>query len=1481
MARRILAIVFAMLIPLASFPQNKGTKELIRQIEETKQFDKRRPLYFLLLDKLPTGYPERDEWCRRFLLDAKQNGNAFAMGEAAREITNTVDTTLLAFAIDELTTFPRQTPIGRNIRLVLSCQLYSFRVRAAGMNVRKRWLEDVMAKINNIGFSSLSNHDKYYRFYQAHIIHTMLDEKLPHERFASQMVALSKEMGWDAFNTPLNMALSISSEMNLLNSRYQSCLEQDRQLLSRINNLDNAYKKMGRKERNYDFIRYTLYNRMLICNFALHHTIDEECYRKADSLHNRDLYLQGLEMQRASILPVFKAIHDGDIQTAYSIHKQHLDKIKSREEALFDFEYDLCTWIDLKRGDYQRALFITLEQDSVLTGWLDFLHNDILQEKSLNDQWASFRNQEQIFRYENDIRLKNYEEKLLEEQMELNRMRQDSLLSIETLRKMEVDNESIEQEGVKARRELQEMKRKQMQSIIAGGTAAFIVIMLFLVVVVIYDIRLRKANKALMTKQLELRKQRDIANESSRLKMFFLQNMSHDIRNPIAAIQNFCDLLTERIRQTEGDEGLLEECAIISDNSKQLTHLMNTTLDISALESGKYKPALAMTPLLPLLKESVNVVEQRRKRKITFDFALPQDFTLNTDGKRFAQVVELLLNNACKFAPNGEIRLCADKEGDKVVVSVEDNGPGIPPDKTETIFRRFVKLDMFSTGAGLGLSLCRVIAQALKGSVEVDTTYKAGARFCFRHPMAIVMAFLFFFATASKVYAQDILAQKALLDEQLSKATSDEERVQLLRDLCDVTFSMPEPDRKQYAVDLLKAELKAGEASDVFRAARNVGNIDDLELRRWALNSIRSFPDSPDKRMSVTSIKCRIAVQEMRSMKIHQKDSLVQSKIEQMRSRKAMDPFERYELAFLICNLSTEKVYSFLVDQYSRELIKLSEEMKMKDNTLESLALMIGIDLCIGTHEYRRGITYANRLLDIVMESERDFRERGRKYRDFTGNKIFCYLKLAHCMDAMTEQEKYGLLNSMQDLVKQHPEVMKLSYAKLQYNAALLGSEKNWTEFLPIAEEVVSISETLRNLPEDADYTLYGYDEFLLGNVIKTFEALKDTVNIVKSRQMRIDYKRRLMRNVAHSNFRHIGLYANILSMENELSRMKMQRVIQEERERLDHERLQNELQNLRLNQLEDSLKQVESRRRNDRLHSQVTKAHEELMLFGHNRYLLRYFILCSMLALSLAGFLVALFYSRTLNKKRKKLKKIEDMLLKSVEMANKSNEERNNFIQNINHETRTPLNAILGFSRHLCEEVKGVDKDEMELYNYYINQNCDMVITLINDIIDLSVLQSGQYNMNFEQCRISEIIILCVGSVTHKVEKGVELITENLVDENMTIETDRIRLQQLILNLLTNACKYCKEGSIRVKAELSGNDMLQVSVEDTGIGIMPENAEKIFNRFEKNNSMIAGSGLGLHICRLIATRLNAKVFLDTTYKSGARFVLQHPLSQK
>ena len=236
---------------------------------------------------------------------------------------------------------------------------------------------------------------------------------------------------------------------------------------------------------------------------------------------------------------------------------------------------------------------------------------------------------------------------------------------------------------------------------------------------------------------------------------------------------------------------------------------------------------------------------------------------------------------------------------------------------------------------------------------------------------------------------------------------------------------------------------------------------------------------------------------------------------------------------------------------------------------------------------------------------------------------------------------------------------------------------------------------------------------------------------------------------------------------------------------------------------------------------------------------------------------------------------------------ADKANRAKSGFLANMSHELRTPMNAIIGYSEMLLEDIEdGVELDSQELEADLgkIHGAGKHLLGLINEVLDLSKIESGKMGVYNEQTDLKKLIEDVSSTVRPLIVKYDNTLKTVYQMEDSTVRTDVTKFRQILMNLLSNAAKFTRDGNITIEAHRfmeQDTDMLSVSVTDTGIGMTPDQLDKVFEEFtqadESTTREFGGTGLGLSICKKFAELMQGRIEVESTPGKGTRFTFMVP----
>ncbi|MGN0214170.1 MAG: ATP-binding protein [Muribaculaceae bacterium] len=404
---------------------------------------------------------------------------------------------------------------------------------------------------------------------------------------------------------------------------------------------------------------------------------------------------------------------------------------------------------------------------------------------------------------------------------------------------------------------------------------------------------------------------------------------------------------------------------------------------------------------------------------------------------------------------------------------------------------------------------------------------------------------------------------------------------------------------------------------------------------------------------------------------------------------------------------------------------------------------------------------------------------------------------------------------------------------------------------------------------------LRGNDSLALVHENKAYEMLQRHY----SSQRESDFARAnadLGNHILQVKNAELKLRSNELELHNSRLALEKQRsIIEMERIASEKNRLELDNKELSIQHLSAVVKERESERK---LHSaEINRIQTANRI--RTTYVLVIFVVSLIIILGLIAYLLLRRRSMRL------LTQKNNELTLALHRAEESERTKMRFLQNMSHEIRTPLNAIIGFSQMLAHQQESDNLSDLQKQEFIdlIDENTETLTTLIDDILLLSAMENGAaMKIKLTPCVVNSVCRKALASVKHRCPNSVKLYYTTEVTDEFSIVCDSQRLQQVLVNFLTNAEKHTQSGEILLHASLNENPgKVTFSVTDTGEGVPVEMAESIFNRFEKLDTFVQGAGLGLNICRMIAVRLNAIVKLDTSHPGpGARFVFIVPLKQ-
>lgn len=932
----------------------------------------------------------------------------------------------------------------------------------------------------------------------------------------------------------------------------------------------------------------------------------------------------------------------------------------------------------------------------------------------------------------------------------------------------------------------------------------------------------------------QLRKHKQIAEEARKraeeanlMKSTFLQNMNHDLRAPLGAIVCVVDLLNDPDVQISAEERneLTEGLRLQSD---LLLQLVDDIIDLSALQSGNYHLDYAPVRLNKLCASAIMSFRGRCAEGVEMRADVPEEeLVMNTDGKRLLEVIGNLLGNATKYTEQGSIVLSYQVNDQEVEFSVTDTGSGIPESQAATIFDRFEKIGSVKKGFGLGLSICQSVVTLMKGRIWLDTTYRAGARFCFALPR--MLALFFFLLGAHQVQAQD---NPYHIDDR-----AYEHYVHYLQ-------NQAKPDAERH-LDSLMARARA--VHDV--KAQCIG---------MSLYTDHVFvTGAPDEKVRQVNQRCVDFCRRTpyTAYIFSSWTYLVQRLLDKGLYMQALKELQEYQNVAVSLNSTYGKSNGLMYQGSVYE--KLRQYHKAEESYYEAVQTCLSAGDTVNISAFYIG--YADCLNRMGKNQQAlEAYAAGRRYCRLPSRKLATLLGEGECYydlrDADALEHTLNEIDAMAAL-----EVFSTIDQVRRYN--LMAKYHVLRGDVPAAERAIQA----------------------IGDVNMNSELRLDLLLLKGEKEAAFHYLMDECRKRGDENQRILGLQFN----EFNLSLENTQRQLEQEQLRLRNtqmllDKAQQEQQLLALENEADSLRIVDKeldmqtqeaqrklRQREEAAHAEALQREAELASQRFRMHVI-------LISLLVPGLLIGLFVLYRLWHVQRRIARQRRYAVISQREADQANADMDLFMHSMNHEIRTPLNAIIGYTDILnhCEEFCVSDQERAHMVED-LHRKTQGLQLMVNAILDISKMESGTYIFQPEPMLLSTLAEQELAPIRAMVAEGVEVI-DNTEADTARYMLDRNRLHVLLSNILLNAQEHTHQGHIQLDMRHT-DGRLHIHVQDTGTGIPVKIQSRIFERFTKGDPFADGFGLGLPLCKVIAEKMGGSIRLIHSDQHGTHIAVEIP----
>lgn len=667
------------------------------------------------------------------------------------------------------------------------------------------------------------------------------------------------------------------------------------------------------------------------------------------------------------------------------------------------------------------------------------------------------------------------------------------------------------------------------------------------------------------------------------------------------------------------------------------------------------------------------------------------------------------------------------------------------------------------------------------------------------------------------------------LKRELANMSTPADSIPLLYDIFDVA---PRINRGIAGFNLYNTAKRTGNISvqlDILRRISNLYTRQDT-TQQWVLNEMRTLPKSDERYASEAYARMMLINNQISNCPEQQRTERVKQLIQEYSDQKDhMTQYDRVVQLYTLCAYLNATIRGNLLNEYLGELGKAIEALQYKLDAINNLYYAHAALMYSDNGNPVESIKAYKKLLDIIASLEKKNAQEGHKYRNYDTNYYTCYRRMLRNSAELTDDEIDEYYNKVLELAARNEDIR----LDLKHNESAtvyyLIAKKRYAEAMPILKRQV------KN-PNNNQQKRYFYKSML-----EAATALHDD-------------NARLEAALAYNKI-----------LEEYISEKSAERA--------------RELQVLYdVNSLHAE-------------NAELTAMNQQSQSHYHKALLI-----VSLIALAILAVLATLLFvsyrrakrlsegltktNNMLMEERDNLQHTQKDLIEARDYARKADRHKTEFINNMSHEIKTPLNAITECSQLIVDNIDPEKRKYLDRFAQIVRVSSDMLRTIINDVLDIADIDNAQMVIERKPVSVASLCNIAIDSIKPHVKPGVELRFNNPGDaQSMYIHTDHKRVEQVLINLLNNSAKFTDEGFIELSYTANATARtITFSVTDTGIGIPEGKEEIIFERFEKLSSLTQGSGLGLNICRMIAGMLQGEVKVDTSYEGpGARFLFTIP----
>ncbi len=666
------------------------------------------------------------------------------------------------------------------------------------------------------------------------------------------------------------------------------------------------------------------------------------------------------------------------------------------------------------------------------------------------------------------------------------------------------------------------------------------------------------------------------------------------------------------------------------------------------------------------------------------------------------------------------------------------------------------------------------------------------------------------------------------LERVLPQQTAAEDQINTLYNIYDL--STLQEDRVSALRRLYAVADSYDRANVQFDVLTHLANLlrDNMQALEAIKAELDKFVDSDRQREVKLFVDMSIVDLELKDNE--DDDSRLESLFKRENFSTPTDPYDHALMLFTLCSILSKSTSGELLEQYMNRLEEVIEKLPLPSGSVRNFIYTRAAPVFTNNHNYRKAVEIDKKLINVIDSLSTSYYHQGRPYRKLNTSRFTCYRRLLANYQGLTRQEVESI------------------YAKIQDLAA---------EDSRIASDIVNVERT------NIFYSL------ATGRYDEAIAIIKRQIDNPANKAYRFYFLSALVEAAEK-----VGDKPTLLEASIELNKLLRDEIERRALERYRELEIIYDVNTLKEANAAAASAHEESKIRTERIFAIFLGAAVVVLII----------LLVMLVRSNRKKSMLAKHQQRTserLRRERNELKLAQEELITARDKAKGADKLKTDFINNMSHEVRTPLAAIVEYSKVIVDCVPEEKNGYLQRFANIIELNAKLIMTLLNDVLDIASLEHNNMSLDCKPVGVYDMCIFALDNLFEKegfTSKGVEVLFNTAKQTDMIVETDRQRVAQVLMNLLNNADKFTEKGRITLNFKYDDiREILTFYVEDTGIGVPRGQAENIFSRFRKLDNTAPGCGLGLYISRLLAKLLGGEVKLDTDYRGGARFIFSIP----